>query len=136
MKKFLSLLLALCTLIGVCGCGKYTSSYMALGLFKTQTSHSCKASFQSLKGQLVFKLKKTESGTEGDISYSIQVEEGEIRLYYDMYGTKEELISVKAGESVEGRGGYVEGGKTIYILIEATEKAKGKIEVELDHAKE
>ena len=47
-----------------------------------------------------------------------------------------ELISVKAGESVEGRGGYVESGKTIYILIEATEKAKGKIEVELDHAKQ
>ncbi|MBQ8427881.1 MAG: hypothetical protein IJX18_01350, partial [Clostridia bacterium] len=71
--------------------------------------------------------------TEGDISYSVQVDEGEIRLYYDIYGAKEALAQVKAGESVDGCGVYVESGKSVYIIIEGLEKTKGKISVELDH---
>ena len=121
-------------LITLCSCSKYTSSYKAIGLVRSNTSHSCEASFHSLEGQLVFKIKKTDSGTaEGDISYSIQIDEGEIRLYYHIYGTREELAQVKAGESVDDHGGYVESGKPVYIIIEASEKTKGKISVELDH---
>ena len=119
-------------LITLCSCNKYTSSYKAIGLVRKQTSHSCDASFHSLEGQLVFKIKKSASG-EGDISYSVQVDKGEIRLYYDIYGAKEELAQVKAGESVDDYGGYVESGKSVYIIIEASEKTKGKISVELDH---
>lgn len=133
MKRIISSIVLLSLIISLFSCGKYTSSYKAIGLIRNQTSHSCYASFHSLEGQLVFKIKKSESGKEGDISYSIQVDEGEIRLYYDIYGTKEELANVKAGESVENSGGYVEGGKSVYIIIEATEKAKGKISVELDN---
>lgn len=133
MKRIISSIVLLSLIISLSSCGKYTSSYKAIGLIRNQTSHSCYASFHSLEGQLVFKIKKSESGKEGDISYSIQVDEGEIRLYYDIYGTKEELANVKAGESVENSGGYVEGGKSVYIIIEATEKAKGKISVELDN---
>lgn len=132
IKKILSLTAAVLMLIVLCSCNKYTSSYKAVGLVKTQTSHSCKASFSSLEGQLVFKIKKSDEGKEGDISYSIEVEEGEIHLYYDIYDSKQELAYVKGGESVDERGGYVEGGKTVYIIIEATEKSKGKISVELD----
>ncbi len=132
MKRIISSIILLSLIISLSSCGKYTSSYKAIGLIRNQTSHSCYASFHSLEGQLVFKIKKSDSGKEGDISYSIQVDEGEIRLYYDIYGTKEELANVKAGETVENGGGYVEGGKSVYIIIEATEKSKGKISVELD----
>ena len=132
MKKFISWVMMLSFLITLCSCNKYTSSYKAIGLVRKQTSHSCDASFHSLEGQLVFKIKKSASG-EGDISYSVQVDEGEIRLYYDIYGAKEELAQVKAGESVDDYGGYVESGKSVYIIIEASEKTKGKISVELDH---
>ncbi len=134
MKKIISCIMMLSLLITLCSCSKYTSSYKAIGLVRSNTSHSCEASFHSLEGQLVFKIKKSDSGTaEGDISYSIQVDEGEIRLYYDIYGTKEELVQVKTGASVDGNGGYVESGKPVYIIIEASEKTKGKISVELDH---
>jgi len=133
MKRFVSLLLLVLLLSSLCSCGSYVSSYKALGLVKSQTSHSCEASFHSLEGQLVFNLKKSESGAEGSVSYSVQVDEGEIRLYYDIYGTKEELACVKAGESVDTEGGYIEGGKSVYIIIEATENTKGNVSVELDN---
>lgn len=120
-------------LFSLCSCDKYVSSYKAIALVRSNTSHSCKASFHSLTGELVFKIKKTEKGTEGDISYSVTAQEGEIHLYYDIYGTKQELAHAKAGETVEGRGGYVEGGFTVYIIIEAAEGSRGKVSVELDN---
>ena len=131
MTKFLSLILIINLVFLLCSCGKYVSSYRAVGLVRSNTSHSCDASFLSLEGELVFKLKRSGSG-EGDIQYSVSVEEGEIRLYYDIYGTKSELTCAKAGENLNGRGGYVEGGKTVYIIIEATKGSHGKVSVELD----
>lgn len=133
MKKFLSVSTILVLLFSLCSCGKYINSYSAIGLVKNQSSHSCYASFLTLKGRLVFKIKAPNEKSEGDISYSVEAEEGEIRLYYDAFGTKEELASVKAGESVTSKGGYVEGGKPVYIIIEANEKSHGKVSVELDN---
>ena len=131
MKKLLSLLLLLSLSLSLFSC-RYVSSYRAVALVRVQTSHSCEASFSFLKGQLVFKIKKSDVGTEGTVGYSIRVDEGELRLYYDIYGVKEELAHVKEGESVESRGGYVEGGYRVYIIIEASEGAGGKVSVELD----
>ena len=132
MKKVASVVILLSLLLSLCSCGKYISSYKAIGLVRSQTSHSCEAGFSSLEGQLVFKIKKTAPQSEGDISYSIRVDKGEICLYYDIYGSKEELACVKAGESIEATGGYVEYGKTVYIIIEATEATEGKVSVELN----
>ena len=100
---------------------------------KTQTSHGFETSFYSLRGEMVFKIKKTDNGAEGDIRYSIRVDEGELYVYYDIYGVKEPLAHVKAGESVVSQGGYVEGGKRVYIIIEARENAGGAVSVELNH---
>ena len=134
MKKTLAWILLFSLLLTLCACGQYVSSYSAIGLVRSQTSHSCETSFLSLEGQLVFNIKKSASDeAEGDISYSITVEDGEVRLYYDIYGVKEELAHVKAGESVEACGGYVEGGKPVYIIIEGSGNAHGKVSVELDH---
>ncbi len=118
-------------LLSLCSCDKYVSSYSAIGLVRSNTSHSCEASFLSLEGELVFKIKSSGSG-EGDIQFSVRAEEGEIHLYYDIYGTKTELAHVKAGENLSDRGGYVEGGKTVYIIIEAAKGSRGKVSVELD----
>lgn len=133
MKKIITFITILALVLTLTSCDTYTSSFNAIGLVRMNTSHSCETSFYSLEGQLVFKLKKSDVGAEGEISYSIQVEEGEVRLYYDIYGVKEELATVKAGESVDDKGGYVEGGKTVYIIIEAAEKSRGKVIVELDN---
>ena len=112
MKKAVSFMIVLALMLSLCACDAYTSSYKAIGLVRSQTSHSCEASFLSLEGRLVFKIKK-ENGTEGAVHYSVRVDEGEVHLYYDIYGTKEELAHVKAGETAESSGGYVEGGKTV-----------------------
>ena len=133
MKKITSLIIVLSLLFALCSCGKYVSSYKAIGLVRSNNSHSCYASFLTLEGELVFKIRKSDKGAEGDISYSIEAEKGEIRLYYDIYGTRELLSHVTAGESVDERGGYVEGGKTVYIIIEASDNARGKVSVELDN---
>lgn len=131
MKKLLSLVVLVCILLALGGCEKYTSSYQAIGLVRSNNSHSCEVSFLSLEGQLVYKLKKSESG-EGDIGFSVSVEEGEVAVYYDIYDVKQELVRVTAGGSVTDRGGYIEGGHTVYIIIEAAEGTHGRVSVELD----
>ena len=133
MKKTISFILLLTLLISLCSCDSYVNSFSALGLIRNQTSHSCMANFYSLEGRLVFKIKKSDVGSEGAISYSVEVEEGEIILSYDIYGVKEELAHVYGGESVTDVGGYVEGEKTVYIIIETVGKARGKISCELDN---
>ena len=130
MKKLLLLIISLSMLLSLCSCGKYVSSYSAVGLTKTQTQHSCKLSFLSLDGQVVFQLKKTDSA-EGEISYSVSVSEGEVSVYYDISDEKAELVKVKSGETKNGKGGYVESGKNVYIIIEAKD-AKGEVSIDLN----
>ena len=48
-----------------------------------------------------------------------------------MYGTKELLFHLKAGEVVDGSGGYIEKGK-IDIIIETVEPSKGSVQVSLE----
>lgn len=128
MKKLLACVLLVSLLLMLCSC----TGYRAIGLVRIETSHGFETSFLSLDGQLQFKVKKTDRGTEGEISYSVQVDEGELRLYYETNGVKQELVTVKAGESVTDKGGYVEGGRTVYVIIEAN-NARGKVSVELDN---
>jgi hypothetical protein len=131
MKKFLALIILISTVLTATSCDKYVNSFKAIGLIRSNTSQSCFAKFHSLEGQLVFKLKKSGDG-EGAIKYSVTAEEGEITIYYDALGEKEELVNVKAGESVDSSGGYVEGGQRVYIIIEAKDASKGEVSVELD----
>ena len=131
MKKLLSIITLLAVIFSFSSC-KYTSSYRAVGLVRSNSSHSCDVSFLSLEGQLVFKLKKSDSGSEGTISYTASVEEGEVYIYYDIYGTKEALAAIKAGETVSESGGYIEKGHTVYIIIEGKDNAHGKVSVELN----
>lgn len=131
MKKLLSIIMLLAVIFSFSSC-KYTSSYRAVGLVRSNSSHSCDVSFLSLEGQLVFKLKKSDSGSEGTISYTASVEEGEVYIYYDIYGTKEALAAIKAGETVSESGGYIEKGHTVYIIIEGKDNAHGKVSVELN----
>lgn len=63
---------------------------------------------------MVFKLK---SSAEGDLKYTAKLESGNATMYYDFYGTKQELFSISAGEELDSHGGYVESG-TVYIIVE------------------
>ena len=131
MKRIISFLVLFTLLFSLTACDGYVSSFKAVGLVRSNTSHSCKTSFLSLEGQIVFKLKRSEAG-EGDISYSVEAKEGEIHLYYAIGDVKEELAVAKGGEKITSRGGYVEGKKPVYIIIEATEESRGAVSVDLD----
>ena len=71
-------------------------------------------SFYSFDGRMVFQLK---SPGEGDLKFTAKLEAGSATVYYDFYGTKQELFSIYGGEEIDSHGGYVESG-TVYIIVE------------------
>ena len=114
MKKIVILLVSALLALSLAGCGKYVSSYKALGFVHSNKSDSAYMSFASFEGRMVFKLK---SSGEGDLKYSARLESGSAVVYYDFYGDKQELFSISGGEEADSRGGYVEAG-TVYIIVE------------------
>ncbi len=133
MKKTVSLFLIIFTLFSLCSCSRgYISSYKAVGLVRSNTRHSAEASFASLVGRLVWKLKMTEGSSEGGIGFRAELSEGHIDAYYDIYGLKEKLFSIDAGQTLEDRTGYIEPGKSVYIIIETNGKARGSVSFELN----
>ena len=113
MKRIFSLIASLIILLLLTGCGKYSSSYKAIGFVHSNGSASAEMSFYSFDGRMVFKLK---SPGEGDIKYTGKLESGTATVYYVYHGTSE-LFTISAGEELEGHGGYVEAG-TVYIIVE------------------
>ena len=133
MKKVLSLILVAVLSLSLMSCGSgYISSYKAIGLVRSNTTHSCRLNFMSLEGSIVYKLRRTEGGSEGDIGYKASVEKGSVSVYYDYVGTKEKLFTLGEGQNAEGRGGYIESGKSVYIIIEAEKGSRGQISIDLN----
>ena len=112
-KRMAAFGLALAMLLCFFGCGGYTSKYMAVGFVHSNDSDSAHMSFYSFEGRMVFKLNTTR---ESDIKYQAKLESGSATVYYDWAG-KQELFSVKGGEELDSRSGYVDNG-TIYIIVE------------------
>ncbi|MBR5949307.1 MAG: hypothetical protein IKZ82_11785 [Clostridia bacterium] len=108
-----ALILSLTMLLCFFGCGGYTSKYKAVGFVHSNDSESASMSFHTFDGTMVFKLHTTR---ESDIKYSAKLESGSATVYYDWAG-KQELFSVKGGEELDSRTGYVDNG-TIYIIVE------------------
>ena len=73
-RRTAALLLALLMLF-TAGCR--ASSYMAVGMVRTNTKNSANLSFYSLKGRLNFTVK---SAGEGDVTYSAKLESGTERF--------------------------------------------------------
>ena len=120
MKRLCLLSLALVMLLSLTGCGKHSSSYMAVGLVRTNTAHSAQMSFFSLDGKMVFKLK---SSGEGDVKFTAKLESGNATVYYEYRGTKSELFTIGPGEEVDSHGGYIESG-TVYVIVETDGNCK------------
>lgn len=114
MKKVVILIASAILVFLLTSCGGYTSSYKAVGFVHSNESDAAFMSFYSFEGRMVFKLK---SSSEGDLKYTSKLESGYATVYYDFYGTKQELFSISAGEEIDSHGGYVEAG-TVYIIVE------------------
>ena len=131
MKRILLLVLCIALLFSVTSCN-YVSSYKALMLVRMEHGDHGSISFSSLSGTYVMKLRMSGEGQEGSIHCKASLEEGEINVYYDSLGVKEFLFNLKAGESIDERRGYIESGRTVYIIIETVNTAKqGEIEIDL-----
>ncbi len=133
MKRLLLILLTLLTVFSLFSCSKYKSSYTATMLIRSSGGDDCEAKFASLNGTLVLNARVREDDPEGMIHYEAELEEGEISVYYDALGVKELLFTIKGGEHLDSRGGYVERGNKVAIIIETNGTAKnGEIEIDFD----
>ena len=129
MKRIFSLIALLSILISLTGCGKYNSSYKAIGFIHANDSTSAMMNFYSFDGTIVFKLK---SSGEGDLKYTAKLESGTATVYYDYYGSKAELFSISSGEEIDSHGGYIESG-TVYIIVETNgECMNGELRVNVE----
>lgn len=133
MKKLLLVVLCLTLLLSATSCDiRYISSYKALGLVRNEMGEHGSVRFGRLDGTLVLKLRMSGTGLENSIGCKASLDEGEINVYYDSLGVKELLFNLKAGESIDERRGYIESGRTVYIIIETVTPAEeGKIEIDL-----
>ena len=132
MKRALLIVLCLALLFSLAACSGYVSSYKALMLVREEHGDHGSIRFSNLEGRYVMKLKMNGKGQEGSIHCQASLEEGEINVYYDVFGTKELLFNLKSGESIDERRGYFESGRTVYIIIETVTPAKeGKVEIDL-----
>ncbi len=70
-----------------------------------------------------------ERRNEGCLYYKATLTEGEVNVYYDngLLWDKELLFTVKAGETLEDKGGYIEGD--VDIIIEPISPSTGTIEI-------
>ena len=124
MKRiFMTIIAAVCIAISVftAGCSKYVSHYSAIGLVRTNTAHHASMSFSSFEGTNVCTLKVKDDG--GKISYSANLEKGSAIVYYDFDGTKQELFTISAGESIDSALENMPKGN-VDIIIETSEKCE------------
>ena len=132
MKKILLILVCLTVLFSSTSCDfRYVSSYKALGLVRSEMGDRGSVKFGRLDGTVVLKLKMSGTGLENSIGCKATLDEGEINVYYDIFGVKELLFNLKAGESIDERRGYIESGNRVYIIIETVTPAKGSVEIDL-----
>lgn len=113
LRSAAALMLALAMLLCFFGCGGYKSKYRAVGFVHSNDTESANMSFYTFEGRMVFKFHTTR---ESDIKYSAKLESGSATVCYDWAG-KQELFSVKGGEQLDSRNGYVDNG-TVYIIVE------------------
>ena len=121
MKKFLStiivaMMLVMCFTLSACG-DKYTSSYSATLMVRTNTANEASVSFDTFNGTYVMKLKN-KGDADTVIAYNVSLEEGNFKVYYDFLGNKVSLFEIGDGDSMEGK---IEAttSKTIYFIIES-----------------
>ncbi|MGM9642501.1 MAG: hypothetical protein ACI3XI_04750 [Eubacteriales bacterium] len=129
MKKIICALLSLLMLFSLAACsGSTISHYSATMLVQNNINDSYSASWGTLSGTFVINMKKSSGAQEGEIHYTASLEEGELTVYYRMRGSdgeRAELFSLKGGDNVDDRGGYVEMNDKIEIIIETNGKTKG-----------
>ena len=128
MKKIINIILVFVLALTLSSCSKYKSSYKAVSSVTTNTTKAASMSFYSFIGTRVFKLK---SKGENKLSYSVKIESGDAKAYYDNGNGKIELLSISSGENMAGSITTIVPGY-LYIIFETNGKClNGSIEFKL-----
>ena len=127
MKKALTALAAAAA-VGLASCGRYSSSYNAVGFVHNELSDSAFMDFYRFEGRIVFDL----DGDEGDsLEYSGRLEKGSITVSIDRDGTKQELFRLSDGGEVSSSLALPEKDK-VYIIAETDGSCEnGRIDIEI-----
>ena len=120
-KRMLAALAVLFLLLPAAGCSRYVSHYRALAFVRMDTGTRCDLSFSSLDGTYVTRVKnKSDEARILDVSAALQ--EGSMRVYFDMDGEKTLLFDTAAGQTqAELR---VERREKVYLIIETDGKCR------------
>ena len=119
-RMIILIMLSLLCVIFLPGCRRYISKYKAIGFVHSNRSASAFMNFYEFEGCMVFRLK---SKNAGQIEYSAKLNTGDITVYYDISGTKNELFSIHDGEETEDVLTLPEAG-TVYILVQTDGKCQ------------
>ena len=114
------------------GCGKYNSSYSAVGFVHSNTSDKASMNFFEFDGTVVYKLKAKSDSNK--LKYSAKLGAGAASVYYDRNGEKVELFSITQDSAIdEETPQYVElNTGTVYIIVETDGKCQnGTFEFEI-----
>ncbi len=116
--------------LALSGCGKYTSSWSAVGYIHSNDSDSGYMNFYKFKGREVFTLRSDSA--EKHIKYSGKLEKGNLKVYYDIGDEKKELFSLKEGETIEAVSEDLAEGK-VYVIVETDgECANGILDFKIE----
>ena len=126
MKKALLvilIILVITTSLALCACTGYKSSFKATMLVCTNLSKEASMNFDSITGTKVFNMNWKDD-TEGTIEYTGTLDKGKLTVYYDGGDGKQELFTLKEGETVSEKAGKIQKGK-VYIIVETDGKCEG-----------
>ena len=121
-KRLLILVMALCALVLLSGCMKYSSSYKAGTLMNSNSHTSPFMEFSTFSGTMAYQLNTGNAAT-AKIEAKASLAGGSAKVWYDD-GTKKELFSISGGEEVEETYGPFESN-TVYIIVESAGEMTG-----------
>ena len=97
-------------------CNHYVSHYKAQILITSNANGVGKIYFDKFEGTYVFKLRKISDG-EGAIYYQASLKEGHIDVKYNFLNFESPLFSINSNESLNDKGGYIEKGHQVIIVL-------------------
>ncbi len=119
MKRKIAALISFFLLIlSLAGCGRYSSSYRATLLVRSETPDSSYMSFSTFDGRMVLRMKSAEGQR---LRYEAELGDGSMTVYYDCGSGEDELFRLRSGEVQNGETEPLKKG-TVYIILETSGK--------------
>ena len=124
MKKLISVVVLIGTIVMLFGCSGYVNHYSAMMLITSSHGNEASMEFDTFDGTYHFKLRK-DSEAAHTLDFQAGLVEGAMNIYIGVDGEKELLRSVKFGEIYDETitlDDKYDDEKVIYIILETAGK--------------